>query len=135
MRAKEAKKILPKSEFEAFEAILTHQIGRTPKTRLMQKATLARRLRDKYKDHSRREVQEAKARMTNEIDTGINDRRVRILQDIIDTLEQKMEEPKYSSVNSSSAASKKSRAPKGDEHFRMQREEKKLIQEARRRHR
>jgi hypothetical protein len=133
MKAKEAKKILPKSEFEAFEAILTHQIGRTPKTRLMQKASLARRLRDKYRDHSRREVHEAKTRMTNAMDTGINDRRVRILQDIIDTLEQKMDESRYSS--SSSTSSKKTKVPKSDEHFRMEREEKKLIQEARRRHR
>lgn len=91
MNPKEAKKILPKKEYETFESILMNQISRTPAAKLKLRATLARRLRDKYRDLARHEAAGVRRRRTNETDTDINDRRARSFQDIIDRLEFELE--------------------------------------------
>lgn len=94
MRAKEAKKILPKNEYEAFEAILVNQTSRMGAARLKQRATLSRRLRDKYRDLAKRQAASVRTRRTNETDTDIYDRRVRIFQSIIDQLEAELDKPR-----------------------------------------
>lgn len=93
MRQREAKKILPKTEYETFETVLLNQGHHSSRSRLMQKATLARKLRDKYKDRSRREVAATKSRRTNEVDTETDNRRVRIYQELIERLEELLAEP------------------------------------------
>ena len=94
MNPKEAKKILPKDEYEAFEPILMKQTSRTPAAKLKQRATLSRKLRDKYKDLARRQGAEVRTRRTNETDTSLHDRRARIFQEIIDYLEVELEKPR-----------------------------------------
>lgn len=91
MNYKEAKKIIPKKEFEAFETILMNQLSRVPSSILKKRATLARRLRDKYKDLAKFEVNQIHTRNDYEVDTDINDRRARIFQDIIDRLESELD--------------------------------------------
>lgn len=94
MNAKEAKKILPKDEYEAFEPILMKQISRTPAAKLKQRATLSRKLRDKYRDLARRQAADVRTRRTNETDTSLHDRRARIFQEIIDFLEIEIDKPR-----------------------------------------
>lgn len=94
MNAKEAKKILPKDEYEAFEPILLKQISRTPAAKLKQRATLSRKLRDKYRDLARRQAADVRTRRTNETDTSLHDRRARIFQEVIDYLEVEIDKPR-----------------------------------------
>lgn len=94
MNYKEAKKIIPKKEFEAFETILMNQLSRVPSVILKKRATLARKLRDKYKDLAKYEVNQIHTRNDYEVDTDINDRRARIFQDVIDRLESELDAPR-----------------------------------------
>jgi hypothetical protein len=92
MNPKEAKKILPKKEYEAFEAILANQVSRIPVAVLKQRIKLARKLRKKYRDSAHHLAAGVRARRTNEVDTDIDDRRVRTFEDIIDRIEELLEE-------------------------------------------
>jgi membrane carboxypeptidase/penicillin-binding protein len=131
MNPKEAKKILPKVEFEAFETILLNQISRTPSSKLKQRATLARRLRDKYIDLAHHQAAQARTRRTNEIDTDINDRRARIFQEMIDRLEEELANPRLRAAET--AVRKKSRARTAS--TRNLQMDQRTIHEARRRER
>ena len=91
MNYKEAKKIIPKKEFEAFETILMNQLSRVPSSILKKRATQARKLRDKYKDLAKYEINQIHTRNDYEIDTDINDRRARIFQGVIDRLESELD--------------------------------------------
>jgi hypothetical protein len=88
---KEAKKILPKKEYETFEPILMNQISRTPEAILKQRLGLARKLNRKYRDLAHHDVASIRTRRTNEVDTDINDRRVRQFDDIIELIEEVLE--------------------------------------------
>lgn len=117
MRVKEAKKILPKSEYEAFEAILMRQTSRMSDAKLKQRATLSRRLRDKNRDLAKRRAASVRTRRTNETDTRVFDRRASIFQSIIDHLETELGKPRRQTVgrkaDSKASAKKiaKSRGP------------------------
>ena len=82
MNLKEAKKILPKREFETFEHVLIDQISRTPAARLRQWVTLARKLRRKYRDLARAQGADIRGRGTYEVDTDLNDRRARLMAEL-----------------------------------------------------
>ncbi|MGE0527782.1 MAG: hypothetical protein AB7G93_06695 [Bdellovibrionales bacterium] len=90
MKVKEAKKILPKREFEAFEAVLEDRIGHTSQARLIQKSRLARRLRDKYRDLARQQGNDIRARGTYTVDTRLNDRKAELLQSIMGSLDHEL---------------------------------------------
>lgn len=94
MNYKEAKKILPKKEFEAFESILANQLSRTSPTKLKHRVSMARKLRDKYRDLAHQQISAIRRIRTNEVDTDINDRRARLFQDIIDRLEDELSLPR-----------------------------------------
>lgn len=91
MILKEAKKILPKKDFEAFEAVFANQLSRTSAVKLKQRLALARKLKKKYRDLAHAEVASIKSRRTNEVDTDINDRRVRLFETAIETIEDALE--------------------------------------------
>jgi ATP-dependent Clp protease ATP-binding subunit ClpA len=134
MNPKEAKKILPKKEYETFEAIFMNQISRTPAAKLKLRATMARRLRDKYIDLAKHQVAEIRTRRTNETDTDINDRRAGIFQEVIDILENELDRPRITTSSDAPTIKKKApRAHRAAMHLRTQ--DKKAIHEARRRDR
>lgn len=112
---KEAKKILPKKEFDAFDTILMNQLSRVPSSILKKRATLARRLRDKYKDLAKYEVNQIHTRNNYEVDTDINDRRARIFQDIIDRLESELDDTRSIDSTPSRQLSKGRRVDAMDE--------------------
>ncbi len=128
MRAKEAKKILPKSEYEAFEAIFTNQISRTSSARLKQRATLSRRLRDKYRDMAHRMAAEVRDRRTNTTDTRLYERRASLFQDVIDRLEAELDRLKHQIQ--SGAAPKKKKASLAQKKEKLDKQDK-LMKEAR----
>ena len=88
MNVKEAKKILPKSDFEAFESVFNNQIQRTSPLRLKQLAKLARKLRDKYRDLAKKQGRNVQGRGTYEIDTDIQDRRIVLMEIAMDRIEE-----------------------------------------------
>lgn len=91
MNAKEAKKILPKQEYEAFEAIFMRQTSMMGTGRLKQLTSLSRRLRNKYRDLSKRQGADVRHRRTNTTDTSLYDRRARTFQDLLEFLEREIE--------------------------------------------
>lgn len=91
IRPKQAKKILPKSEFEQFEAIIDNQVRRLSGSRLKQQATISRRLRDKYRDLARYQSVAAKQKMTNETDVSQNEARAQIFHELIERIETELE--------------------------------------------
>jgi len=94
MNLKEAKKILPKTEFETFEHVLIDQIARTPAVRLKQWAALARKLRVKYQDLARAQGSDISARGTYDVDTSLNDRRSRLMMEIIERIDDELTRPR-----------------------------------------
>ena len=133
MNPKEAKKILPKAEYEAFESILMNQISRTPSAKLKQRASMARKLRDKYRDLAHHEAAGVRRRRTNAVDTDINDRRTRLFQEIIDHLEATLDEPKR--VDADNQKSKTTpKCSKADPHALLK-SQRRAMSEALRRHR
>ncbi len=96
IRPKQAKKILPKSEFEQFEAIIENQARRISDSRLKQKATISRRLRDKYRDLARHQSVAAKQKLTNETDVSHNEARAQIFHELIGRIEAELERPNRS---------------------------------------
>jgi hypothetical protein len=92
IRPKQAKKILPKSEFEQFETIIDNQTRRVSEERLKQKATISRRLRDKYRGLARHQSIAAKQKLTNVTDISQNEARAEIFQNIIDRIETELAE-------------------------------------------
>lgn len=138
MNPKEAKKILPKKEYETFEAVFMNQISRTPPAKLKLRATLARRLRDKYVDLAKHQIAQIRTRRTNETDTDLNDRRAVLFQEVIERLEFELDRPREFLRSSSAATEKKSRkkvprAQRAAQHLEAQDE--KAIHEGRRRER
>lgn len=131
MRVLEAKKILPKDEFEIFEAVLMNQISRMSQPRLQQKATLARRLRDKYRDQARRDVVELRSRRTNEVDTDINDRRVQLFKEVIERLEEALSETHHEPSHPQHKA--KAKSALGRSNGDLSKDDRRQIQEARHR--
>lgn len=131
MRVLEAKKILPKDEFEIFEAVLMNQISRMSQPRLQQKATLARRLRDKYRDQARRDVVDLRARRTNEVDTDINDRRVQLFKEILERLEEALSENRHETPHAQHKAKPKSAL--GRNNGDLSKDDRRQIHEARHR--
>ncbi len=93
IRPKQAKKILPKAEFEAFEAIIENQHGRMSEARLKKKATMSRRLREKYRDLARHQTIKAKRKLTNETDVSHHEARAEIFDRLIDRIETELERP------------------------------------------
>ncbi len=92
MNLREAKKILPKKEFQAFENVVKLHIQRTPVPRLKQLYKLAKRHRDKYRSFSKKQGQDNPGRGTYEIDTSLQDRRVQLLEEIMDAIEDALSE-------------------------------------------
>ena len=92
IRPKQAKKILPKSEFEQFETIIDNQTRRISEERLKQKATISRRLRDKYRSLARHQSIAAKQKLTNETDVSQNEARAEIFQELIERIETELAE-------------------------------------------
>jgi hypothetical protein len=134
MNYKEAKKIIPKKEFESFESIFMNQISKTPASLLKKRATMARRLRDKYKDLAKYEVGQIRTRNDYEVDTDINDRRARLFQEVINRLEDELDESRKIDSNLPSKKDSRSRMKirkQTADHWDA--EDKRSVQEARRR--
>lgn len=132
MNPKEAKKILPKKEYETFESVFMNQISRTSAAKLKLRATLARRLRDKYVDLAKHQVAEIRTRRTNETDTDLNDRRADLFQEVIERLEAELDGHRADAKSPEVPAKKK--VPRAVRAARdIQREDKKAIEEGHRR--
>ena len=93
IRPKQAKKILPKSELEQFEAIIDNQTSRLSDARLRQKADISRRLRDKYRRLARHQSVMAKQKLTNETDVSQNETRAEIFQALLERIELELSRP------------------------------------------
>ena len=93
IRPKQAKKILPKSELEQFEAIIDNQTSRISDARLRQKAEISRRLRDKYRRLARHQSVSAKQKLTNETDVSQNETRAEIFQALLERIEVELARP------------------------------------------
>lgn len=111
MNPKEAKKILPKNEFEAFEKVFIGHTRQTSAARLKQLIGLAKKLRTKYRSLARDQGANVQGRGTFEIDTSLNDRKANLFDEMIEHLEDELLKPRPEGI-SKAAYKKKSGAEK-----------------------